>query len=216
MDFLESLFQSICLTHLLYYNNDLSILKPFKNGMNIAFQLRFYDHERRYAWLVKEDYEFRWVDLALSAHWIYNLTKPINIKSILKQWNEYEYSELEKNLNNDYICINDTDKYTLIHVLFVQQVYGNKAQWDYKKAINNVLEDYDLTKIDTIQIILDLAYAHMSNPIDSDFYNELFQALLKGNAEGEIVGLGFFYDHYRSAVEKKRKGMNTGTKEGKI
>lgn len=92
---------------------------------------------------------------------------------------------------------------TLRHLLFIQQVFGKDANWDYKKAINNVLEGYDLTRIDTIQSILDTANALMSNPINSDFYNELFRALRKGNAEGEIIGNGYIYELYRSTVDGK-------------
>ena len=211
MDFLESLFQSIILTHLLYYNNNLSLLESFKNGMNIAIQLKLYDHNGEYTWLAKESYDYKWVDLALSAHWICNLAKPFNTNSILKQWNEYEYSQLEKSLNEDYLCIENTDKYTLLHILFIQRVYGKDAQWNYKKAIKNVLEEYDLTRIDTIQNILDIAYALMNNPINTDFYNELCQALQKGNAEGEIVGLGYIYELYRSMAVGKKRGPATGT-----
>lgn len=206
MDFLESLFQSIILTHLLYYNNDLSMLESFENGMNIAFQLKLYDHKREYTWLTKEDFDYKWVDLALSAHWICNLTKPVNINSILKHWNEYEYSELEKNLNKDYLCIEDTDRYTLLHVLFIQQVYGNDAKWDYKKAINNVLKEYDLTRIDVIQDILDLVNTLRGSSINMDFYKELFNTLRKGNAEGEIVGVGYIYELYRSTDESNKRG----------
>ena len=206
MDFMESLFQSIILTHLLYYNNDLSMLESFENGMNIAFQLKLYDHKREYTWLTKEDFDYKWVDLALSAHWICNLTKPVNINSILKQWNEYEYSELEKNLNKDYLCIEDTDRYTLLHVLFIQRVYGNDAKWDYKKAINNVLKEYDLTRIDVIQDILDLVNTLRGSSINMGFYKELFNTLRKGNAEGEIVGVGYIYELYRSTDESNKRG----------
>ena len=182
------------------------MLESFENGMNIAFQLKLYDHKREYTWLTKEDFDYKWVDLALSAHWICNLTKPVNINSILKHWNEYEYSELEKNLNKDYLCIEDTDRYTLLHVLFIQQVYGNDAKWDYKKAINNVLKEYDLTRIDVIQDILDLVNTLRGSSINMDFYKELFNTLRKGNAEGEIVGVGYIYELYRSTDESNKRG----------
>lgn len=204
MDFLESLFQSICLTHILYYNNELSILNSFQNGMNIAFQLRLYDNDQKYAWLAEESYKYRWVDVALSGHWIQNCSKPFNINSMIKQWNEYEYSELEKNLNMDYSYIGKTDKYTLLHVLFIQRVYGNDAEWDYKKAINNVLKEYDLTRIDVIQDILDVVNTLRGKTINMGFYKELFKTMRKGNAEGEIVGVGYLYELYKSIDENNK------------
>ena len=201
--FLESLFQSISLTHILYYNNDLSMLKSFKNGMNIAFQLRLYDNKRIYVGLAEESYDYRWVDIALSGHWILNLPKPINTDWILNQWEEYEYSELEKNLNIDYSHIEETDKYDLLHVLFVHRVCGEAINWDYKTAINNSLNEYDLTRIDTIQDILDIAQRLLSNPIGGDFYDELFRALQKGNAKGEIMGDEYLHQRYKAFIEKE-------------
>ena len=206
MDFLESLFQSICITHILYYNNDLSMLNSFQNGMNIGFQMRLYNNTKKYRGLTEECIKYRWVDMALSGHWIQNRSKPFNINSMIKQWNEYEYSELEKNLNTDYSYIEKTDKYTLLHVLFIQRVYGNNAEWDYKKAINNVLEEYDLTRIDVIQDIVDLVNALRGSSINMDFYKELFNTLRKGNAEGEIVGVGYIYELYKSTYESNKKG----------
>ena len=91
-------------------------------------------------------------------------------------------------------------------MLFIQQVYGNDAKWDYKKAINNVLKEYDLTRIDVIQDILDLVNTLRGSSINMDFYKELFNTLRKGNAEGEIVGVGYIYELYRSTDESNKRG----------
>ena len=68
---------------------------------------------------------------------------------------------------------------------------------------HNSLNEYDLTRIDTIQDILDIAQRLLSNPIGGDFYDELFRALQKGNAKGEIMGDEYLHQRYKAFIEKE-------------
>lgn len=200
IEFLDSLFKSIFVTHILYYENNLSILDRFENGMNLAFLLRLYANGRRYYDIAEECIEDKWVDVAISGHWILNLSRPNNMNGILKQWKEYEFGELERNLNTDYRYIENAEKCNLLHVFYIMNVNDNSIKWDYQTAINKALREYDISEISVIQDILDLTN-EVLRTFNKDFYNELIQSLLKGGAVGEIVGNGYVYQRYRSCIK---------------
>ena len=200
-DLLDSLFKSILLTHIFYYEDNLSVLERFENGMNITFLLRLYDHKRISKSLEEECSNARWVDITISGHWILNLSKPNNINGILNQWNAYEFAELEKHLNYDYRYIERAEECNLLHVLYTMEIHGNSVGWDYETAIRKALKEHDLSKIDEIQEILDVSN-EVLRTVNNDFYDTLFEELQKGGAVGEIVGDNYIYRRYREYVKK--------------
>ena len=168
--------------------------------MNLAFLLRLYANGRRYYDIAEECIEDKWVDVAISGRWILNLSRPNNMNGILKQWKEYEFGELERNLNTDYRYIENAEKCNLLHVFYIMNVNDNSIKWDYQTAINKALREYDISEISVIQDILDLTN-EVLRTFNKDFYNELIQSLLKGGAVGEIVGNGYVYQRYRSCIK---------------
>lgn len=89
-------------------------------------------------------------------------------------------------------------KYNLIHVFYYvkENETKNNGEFNYSSYIENALSDYDLSKIDVVQEILDDMYVMSNWLISSAFQNALFEILARGNANGIIMEKTYIHKDY--------------------
>lgn len=216
-EFMNSLFNSILVTHWAYYNNSVQWLDLFITGASIEFLMELFLERQDFPEMVQIcDWaeNIKWIDVSISGYWIFNMSVPSddNIITSAEKWLNYEFFELEKLLLNDYRVLTSETHYALQHILFYQikfdndRVYGrvHDRVWDCSQYIEYALESYDLSRIENVQIILDMVSQVFGNSIFDSFQTLLYEKLAEGHADGMVDGYTHFHNRYNEFLQKKK------------
>jgi len=207
-DFLNSLFNSIMVTHLSYYNHSIGKLDRFVNGANLIFLHGLFPVLPDIAEVIMINdsaYEMKWVDVNISGYWILNLSVPNDTAEIYEEWENYKYAVLEWRMLQNAGVFQQEDDYGLRHVLFHQKTSGKGFLPDSTlyTVIAYALQDYDLSKIEVVQGILDEVNAALDYKPLYPFQEVLFAILSEGHAEGRISGETYLCEAYNKFLEVK-------------
>ncbi|WMC91969.1 P-loop NTPase fold protein [Kineothrix sp. MB12-C1] len=206
--FMNSLFNSIVITHQAFYSNSIGELDMFVTGANIEMLMRLFGGKDNYPKLIRLNYsaeEVKWIDVSISGYWILNLSLPNNIVAISDAWKSYKYYKMEEKMCEDYHSFMSAQDYDLLHILFYQKELNAKRNeaWDCKSYIDKSLNSYDLAKIEDVQNILDIVGQAFSGRLFQEFLETLFEKLAEGHAEGKIVGHTYVHEDYIEFLQKK-------------
>ena len=100
----------------------------------------------------------------------------------------------------------DETKYDMLHVFYFQQSmdkYDNEGEWDYKTYVDCALKQYDLTRIEEVQYIVDIMSQIFEGRIYQNFFEYLFSKLIQGHENQEIIGTTYIHDMYNTYRLKK-------------
>lgn len=207
-DFLNSLFNSMLITHLCYYHNSVGDLDLFVNGANLEFLFRlFYSSEDMPALIrVRGNAdELRWLDVGVSGYWILNLSVPDDTAAVYEDWKQYPYAVLEWKMVRDADLWMEEENFGLLHILYYQKEVKtdtmSNAQWELR--VKRALQDYDLGRIEEVQAVLDMVDRVSFKVIYRIFQNALFHILSQGQADGRVVGEGYIYSEYNEFLDKR-------------
>ena len=200
-EFLNSLLNSVIISHTAYYNNSFSYLKYFENGADIDFMNDTFGESSFN--LIRPDNlnkQIKWVDVRVSGYWIFNLSRPNDLDDIFNKWNSYAYLEVEKKILNNYTTLSVNDDYKWYHLLCYQK--KEKNQWlSFSRYLDN-LKEYDYTKIDDINKMLEVADVAFKNSYHKEFENDLFRVLADGHAVGEVLPLSEMHRSYITYLKR--------------
>ena len=204
-DFLNSLFNSIIIAHRAFYNKTIEHLDMFTTGANIDFLMRlFYGESPNLIRLNRNAEEVKWIDISISGYWILNLSSPQNILDIVGAWGNYKYCEIEEKICENRQNLMFIQEYDLLHIFYYQSSVEvrNNEEWDYQSYIDNALKVYDLTKIETVQSILDIMGVTFRGQIYQEFFLYIFEKLAQGHETETIVGDTYINDMYKTFLQK--------------
>lgn len=204
-DFLNSLFNSIIIAHRAFYNKAIEHLDMFITGANIDFLMRiFYGESPNLIRLNRNVEEVKWIDISISGYWILNLSFPQNISNIVSTWKNYKYCQTEEKMCENRQNLMLIREYDLLHIFYYQSGVDvrNNEEWDYQSYIDNALKVYDLTKIETVQSILDIMGIIFRGSIYQEFYIYLFGKLAQGHETETIVGDTYIHNMYKTFIQK--------------
>lgn len=198
-DFLTSLFNSVLLAHWCYHNKNGDKLDIFMNGSNIEFLVHLsgmsFDTEN-FIRLSNNSDEIKWVDLSVSAYWIFNLSKPKDTEIIEKEWKANKYSELEYNLlykENFTITAEDCN---ILHLLYnVREKDGANESYN-KEAISRVLKGYDFSDVRNVEFILDTIKGVITSRLFVNFFADVFEIMINQGADTEVRSRTHIYNMY--------------------
>lgn len=215
LEFMNSLLNSILITHWAYYNNSVQWLDSFITGANIDFLMELFLKKQDYPEMVQINdcmEKVKWVDVSISGYWIFNMSVPSddNIIVYAEKWSNYEYFELERSLLNDYRALTSATNYSLQHILFYQikfdddrnNVRARDRDWNCSQYITYALKLYDLSKIENVQIILDMVSQVFGASIFETFLTLLFEKLSEGHADGRIVEYTHIHKRYSRFLQE--------------
>ncbi|MEY8412399.1 P-loop NTPase fold protein [Lachnospiraceae bacterium 62-26] len=206
-EFMNSLFNSIMITHIVFYNKAFNKLSVFPSGANIEFLMKlFYGGSSILIRTNQRINDIKWIDIKVSGYWIFNLSQPYEIGNIVEDWKKYKYYETEEKILIDSQELIGVTNYDMLHVFYFQQSmdnYDNKEEWDYKTYVDGALKQYDLTKIEEIQSIVDTMGRIFQGRIYQGLFEYLFSKLIQGHENQEIVGTTYIHDMYNTYRVKK-------------
>ena len=206
-EFMNSLFNSIMITHIVFYNKAFNKLSVFPSGANIEFLMKlFYGGSPILIRTNQRINDIKWIDIKVSGYWIFNLSQPYEIGNIVEDWKKYKYYETEEKILIDSQELIGVTNYDMLHVFYFQQSmdnYDNKKEWDYKTYVDGALKQYDLTKIEEIQSIVDTMGRIFQGRIYQGLFEYLFSKLIQGHENQEIVGTTYIHDMYNTYRVKK-------------
>ena len=85
-EFMNSLFNSVMITHWGFYNGNISSLGEFPTGGNIEFLMQlFYGTSIELIRMNNTNEDIKWIDINISGYWILNLSIPENSKDIVEK-----------------------------------------------------------------------------------------------------------------------------------
>lgn len=205
-EFLNSLFNSIMITHNAFYNKKLGCLSEFPTGANIEFLARlYYGTSPRLIRVGQGMEDTKWVDVAASGYWILNLSFPSESGEIVERWKNYKYNRTEmlicKNRNN----LMSTQEYNLLHIFYFQKTEDihQKGGWDCSSFVDNALKEYDLQQIEVVQRIIDSMGEVFHGRIYQGFFIYLFDKLIQGHENENIIGNTYIHDMYNNFRVKR-------------
>lgn len=204
-EFMNSLFNSIIITHQAFYNKSIEHLDMFVTGANIDFLMRlFYRNCPELIRLNQNAEEVKWIDISISGYWILNLSLPQNVLNIVNDFNNYKYNKIEEKMCENRQNLMSVQEYDLLHIFYYQSRVDihNNEEWDYQSHIDNALRAYDLTKIEVVQSILDIMGRIFRGSIYQDFFIYLFGKLAQGHKAETIVGDTYIHDMYNTFCQK--------------
>lgn len=207
-DFLNALFNSIFITHLCYYHNAVSDLDMFVNGANLEFLFRLFCSSEDMPKLIRvcdNAEELKWVDVRVSGYWILNLSVPDDTAAVYEVWKRYKYTALEWKIVRDVKELRQEENYKLIHVLYCQKMMegGLSVELICKSGIGTALKDYDLSKTEEVQEVLDMVNKAFGSKVNSLFQNSLFEILRAGQAVGKVAEHGYIHRGYNEFLDQK-------------
>lgn len=204
-DFLNSLFNSIIIAHRAFYNKAIEHLDIFTTGANIDFLMRiFYGESPNLIRLNRNAEEVKWIDISISGYWILNLSSPQNILDIVDTWKKYKYCEIEEKMCENRQNLMLIQEFDLLHIFYYQSGVDirNNEEWNFQSYIDNALKAYDLTKIETVQSILDIMGVIFRGSVYQEFFMYIFANLAQGHETENIVGDTYIHDMYKTFLQK--------------
>ena len=200
-EFMNSLFNSIMITHCAFYSKKLDCLGEFSTGANIEFLMRlFYEDSPMLVRLKQKTEDIKWIDITISGYWILNLSFPQTITNTVEAWKRYKYYNTEEEICKNRQNLMKMSEYNMLHIFYFQKNVDvqNKEEWDYKSYIDNALKEYDLTKIEVIQSIVNAMSQIFHGRIYQDFLVYLFGKLIQGHKNEEIIGDTYIHEMYNT------------------
>lgn len=202
--FLYSLFNSIMLTHLCYYGNSVQRLERFVNGANLKFLVFLFFPSTGMpdpVWLSGGGDEMKWVDVSVSGYWILNMSMPDQTSAIWKEWEQYPYSGLEREMLQNAESLEsrtEAGDYNLLHILFYQKQLEKKdaGYWLQEDCMEKVMKVYDLSQTDVVQDILDMVDGVLEGRIHTRFQSKLFQVLSEGGSGKSVEEATYLHEQY--------------------
>lgn len=211
-EFMNSLFNSIMITHIAFYDKVFDKLSVFPTGANIEFLMKlFYGGVPTLIRTKQRIDDIKWIDMKVSGYWIFNLSKPYEIGNIVEEWKKYEYYETEEKILTNFQELIGATKYDMFHVFYFQHCldkydndkHDNKEDWDYKTYVDYALKQYDLTRIEEVQYIIDIMSRIFQGRIHQNFFEYLFSKLIQGHENQEIIGTTYIHNMYNTYRLKK-------------
>lgn len=204
-EFMNSLFNSVMITHWGFYNGNISSLGEFPTGGNIEFLMQlFYGTSIDLIRMNNTNEDIKWIDINISGYWILNLSIPENSKDIVEKWRTYKYNKTEMLLCEGKNNLLKSQKFNLLHFFyFLKQSDPNKEELEYKKWIDIALKQYDLRKIEVIQNIVDTMAEIFSGRIYEKMYAYLFEQLIQDHENEEVIGNSYIHDMYNTYRKKR-------------
>lgn len=212
-EFLYSLFNSIMLTHLCYYSNSAKRLGRFVNGANLEFLIYLFFPSKGMldpVWLPGGGDEMRWVDVNVSGYWIFNMSMPNQTSAIRKEWEQYPYSGLEREMLRNAERLTEAKDYSLLHILFYQKQLGTKDPGYWLREgdrIEKALKQYDLSQIEVVQDIMDMVEEVLESRLLTAFQNKLFQALSKGCSGMSLDEISYLHKEFNQFLSGNKEGV---------
>ena len=118
---MNSLFNSIMITHIAFYDKAFDKLSIFPSGANIEFLMKlFYGGSPTLIRTQQRIDDVKWIDIKVSGYWIFNY-------------------ETEEKISISFQKLIDETKYDMLHVFYFQQSmdkYDNEGEWDYKTYVD--------------------------------------------------------------------------------
>lgn len=182
-DFLVSLFNSILVAHIAYYKGSINELNHFENGSFIPFMFRLYSIYFKEDICLRLNYtpqELKWIHVSVSTYWILSLSEPNKsvIANVFDSWMKYQYSDLEYCLYKKPSSLFVNDKYDYIHLLYCRkQDESRLSAFSNQEMIKKALGEFDVSKQEDIQYILDITQLAFGDRIFDDFLENMFSCL---------------------------------------
>lgn len=213
-EFLNSLLNSMLVTHIAFYTNAFEQLDTFITGANIEFLIDLFGVPVDTSSLVRltnNACELKWVDMRVSGYWILNLSVPNDVAEVYEEWDKYGYYMFEDAMIKNHEALNCVKKYDLVHLLFYNGKINRdkRVTYDYRPYIVNALRDYDLSSVETVQYILNITHAAFRYVIYMDFQKVLFEVLAEGCLNKKVMGISSIHNDYNEFVDNKVCGEDT-------
>lgn len=205
LEFLNSLFNSIMVAHVAFYNKKVECLDCFKTGASIEFMMELFDGNAiNVIKAEKGKTSTKWIDITVSGYWIFSMSYPQGIAEIVDEWKTYEYFDIEEELCKTPLEQLDTQNFNMLHVLYRQKKVDihNKDEWDYQYYVDEALKKYELDKIEVIQRIVDDMGKVFRGVIYQDFMMYLFSKLTEGHEDARVTGNTYIHEMYNTYCEK--------------
>ncbi|MGN0151471.1 MAG: P-loop NTPase fold protein [Wujia sp.] len=205
LEFLNSLFNSIMVTHVAFYNKKIECLDSFRTGASIEFMMKLFgENSINFIRTEKDKSDIKWIDITVSGYWIFNLSYPQGIADIVDEWQTYKYFATEEELCKIPLEQLDTQNFNMLHVLYRQKKVDihNKDEWDYRYYVDEALKKYELDKMETVQRIIDDMGRIFHGAIYQDFMLYLFSKLIQGHEDERVTGNTYIHQMYNTYCEK--------------
>ena len=204
-EFLNSLFNSIMVAHVAFYNKKIACLDSFRTGASIEFMMKLFGGiATNLIRTEKDKSDIKWIDITVSGYWIFNLSHPQKIDYVIDKWKTYKYYATEEELCKIQLEQLDMQIFNLLHVFYRQKKVDvhNKDEWDYRHYVDEALKNYDLDKVEVIQGIIDDMGRIFHGAIYQDFMMYLFSKLIQGHEDERVKGDTYIHQMYNTYCEK--------------
>ena len=204
-EFLDSLFNSIMVAHVAFYNKKVDSLDSFKTGASIEFMMELFEGKStNIIRTEKGKTDTKWIDISVSGYWIFNLSYPQGIAGIVDEWKTYKYFTTEEELCKTPLEQLETQNFNMLHVLYRQKKVDlhNKDEWDYQHYVDEALKNYELDKTEVVQGIIDDMGRIFRGVIYQEFMTYLFSKLIQGHEDERVTGNTYIHQMYNTYCEK--------------
>lgn len=203
-EFMNSLFNSIMITHLAFYRKKIDCLSAFPTGANIEFLMHLYYGEvPMLVRLKQQTNDIKWIDITISGYWIFNLSRPQNTMDTVEVWKTYKYSNTEKAMYNNRQNLLGASEYNMLHILYFQKgVDRHDEEWDYEPYIDHALEEYDAADEEVVQRIIDDIGKILRGQIFPNLYESIFGKLIQRYGNKEISDNTHIHEMYNTFCSK--------------
>lgn len=148
--FLDSLYISILVVNASKAKGMLAYLRKKPTGLDM--RLIYKGGE------VKYTKPYKWVDYRVSAYYFANLAKPTDCETIVEEWKNYKYSDIERCiLNREYDAF-EYCEYNVFHLaLLIQDAENNPdiVATDWHKYVDKTIDTMAQDVNDGVKIFLD-------------------------------------------------------------
>ena len=205
LEFLDSLFNSIMVAHVAFYNKKVECLDSFKTGASIEFMMKMFGENSINIIRTGEDKSnIKWIDITVSGYWIFNLSYPQGMADVVDEWKTYKFYVTEEELCKKPLYQMETQNFNLLHVLHCQNEIGihNKVEWNYQYYVNEALKNHNLNKTEAVQEIIDDMGKIFNGAIYQEFMMYLFSKLMQGHEGERVTGNTYIHQMYNTYCEK--------------
>lgn len=206
-DFLVSLYNSILVAHIAYYNGLINELEYFENGSYIPFMFGLFSIQFRegiYLDIHHDPQGFKWVHVNASAYWILSLSEPSKsvIRNIYDGWRSYQYCDLEYRLCKNPFSLFETDQYGYIHLLYCRKHDEiQSSNFSNQEFIKKALCEFDVSRQEDIQYILDITQHVFGSRFFDDFLQNMFPCISIANVKN-IEGNSHVHKEFLHYMDK--------------
>lgn len=179
LEFLNSLFNSIMVVHISFYESKLSAYSLFDTGADLPFLMNLFLNDCPPLIHLNSEDNIKWIDIRVSGCWIMNLSSEIATQTIYDAFYEYRYTDTERKLINA-ADLSETDNYNLMHVFYCQKE-DKDTQADYSSFAEKAISQMDLSNESKICSILDSMAMCFQGRIFEKFFINVFDCIKNMN-----------------------------------